>query len=113
VPVQSVDVIHHPDVDSRRGYEIRFVGGPNDDEGFIEIYNRTERRWAIVCDTSFNERTAEVACRTSGRESSNAIVRRSPYYDIFVLGYPLMHEQVALLLYLALIIIYCFTAESR
>jgi len=94
VPVQSIDRIHHPDVDARRGYEIRFVGGPNDDEGFIQIYNRTERRWAIICDTSFNERTAEVACRTAGRESSNAIVRRSPYYDMFVLGYPLMHEQV-------------------
>ena len=94
VPVQSLDRIHHPDVDARRGYEIRFVGGPNDDEGFIQIYNKTERRWAIICDESFNERTAEVACRTAGREPSNAIVRRSPYYDIFVLGYPLMHEQV-------------------
>jgi len=95
VPVQSLDRIHHPDVDARRGYEIRFVGGPNEDEGFIQIHNTTERRWAIICDSSFNERTAEVACRTAGRESSNVIVRRSPYYDHFVLGYPLMHEQVA------------------
>jgi len=37
VPVQSIDRIHHPDLDARRGYEIRFVGGPNDDEGFIQV----------------------------------------------------------------------------
>ena len=36
----------------------------------------------------------QVACRTMNRESSNVIVERSRWYDIFVLGYPKMHEQV-------------------
>jgi len=93
--VRTVDKIHHPDIDARIGYQVKFVGGPNEDEGFISVYNETERRWAIICDSHFNERTAEVACRTAGKESSNVIVRRSRYYDIFVLGYQKMHEQVS------------------
>jgi hypothetical protein len=91
---RTVEKIHHPDIDARIGYQLKFVGGPNEDEGFIQIYNETERRWAIICDSHFNERTAEVACRTAGKESSNVIVRRSRYYDMFVLGYQKMHEQV-------------------
>lgn len=63
-------------------------------EGFVEIYNRTERTWSLVCDDAFNDRTAEVLCRTMGFEWSNAVVVRSPYYDMFVLGYPKMHEQL-------------------
>ena len=74
--------------------EIRLYGGHNENEGFIQFYNETERRWTLICDDSFNDRTAEVACRNMGKESSNVIVRRTQYYDIFVLGYPKMHEQV-------------------
>ncbi len=73
---------------------VRLHGGDEPFEGFLEIYNSTERRWTLICDQHFNERTAEVACRTMGLESSNAIVRRMRYYDIFVLGYPKMHEQL-------------------
>ena len=72
---------------------VRLNGGSTDDEGFVEIYNSTERRWTIMCDSNFNDKTGEVACRTMGKESSNVVVRRSRYYDHFVLGYPLMHEQ--------------------
>lgn len=88
------DKILHPDIDSRLGYQVRLTGGTNEDEGFIEIYNNTEHRWSIICDNNFNERTAEVACRTMGKEPSNAWVRINHYYDIFVYGYPKMHEQV-------------------
>lgn len=74
--------------------EMRLNGGHTADEGFIEFYNQTEMRWTLICDDSFNERTAEVVCRSMQKEVSNVIVRRTPYYDIFVLGYPKMHEQV-------------------
>lgn len=72
---------------------VRLSGGHTPDEGFLEIYNSTERRWTIICDNNFNDKTGEVACRSMGKESSNVIVRRSRYYDEFVLGYPIMHEQ--------------------
>ena len=74
--------------------QVRLNGGEKENEGFIEFYNGTERRWTIICDDSFNDRTAEVACRSMGRESSNVYVTRTRYYDMFVLGYPKMHEQV-------------------
>jgi len=74
--------------------QVRLSGGDNSDEGFIEIYNDTEHRWALLCDSNFNDRTAEVACKTMGKESSNAIVRRSSLYDYYVFGYPKMHEQL-------------------
>lgn len=90
----TVPMIHHPDLDPMLGYQIRLRGTSSPDEGFIEIYNQTERRWTIVCDDGFNDRTAEVACRTMKKESSNVVVRRNRYYDIFVLGYPKMHDQV-------------------
>ena len=73
---------------------VRLVGGDHPYEGFMEIYNATERRWTIICDSSFSRETAEVGCRSMGLETSNVIVRRFRYYDIFVLGFPLMHEQV-------------------
>ena len=63
----------------------------------MEFYNETERRWAIICDDSFNDRTAEVACRSMGIEDSNVYITRTRYYDMFVLGYPKMHEQVGVL----------------
>ena len=72
---------------------VQLVGGNSPDEGFVEIYNSTERRWTIICDSNFNDKTGQVACRTMGKESSNVIVRRSRYYDHFVRGYPLMHDQ--------------------
>lgn len=90
----NVPMINHPDLDPMIGYQVRFRGSSKPDEGFIEFYNRTEKRWTIVCDDAFNDRTAEVACRTMNKESSNVAVRRNRYYDIFVLGYPKMHDQV-------------------
>jgi len=52
--------IYHPDVDTMEGYQIRLSGGGNEDEGFVEMYNVTERRWAIICDKNFNDFTGEV-----------------------------------------------------
>ena len=43
--------------------KIQLVGGETEDEGFIQIYNSTERRWALICDTNFNDETAEVGER--------------------------------------------------
>jgi len=94
----SVPRIHHPDLNPHSGYQLRLSGGSSRDDGYLEIYNETEHRWSIVCDDNFNDFTAQVACRTMGKESSNVIVRRNPYYDIFVFGYPLMHEQVGVFL---------------
>ena len=92
---QAVKILH-PDVDNEMGYQIKLSSGKEGivTEGFVEIYNTTERKWSLVCDDGFNDRTAEVLCRTMGFESSNAIVVRSPFYDIFILGYPKMHEQL-------------------
>jgi len=89
----SAPRIHHPDLNPHSGYQLRLSGGSSADDGFLEIYNETEHRWSIVCDDNFNDFTAQVSCRTMGKESSNVVVRRNPYYDIFVFGYPLMHEQ--------------------
>ncbi len=72
---------------------IRLNGGDDPDEGFIEFYNSTERRWTIVCDDNFNDETAEVVCKTMGKESSNVLVETTDLYDYFVFGYPKMHEQ--------------------
>jgi hypothetical protein len=74
--------------------QLQLTGMHNNYEGYLEIYNTTERRWELVCDDYFNERTAEVACRTMGLESSDAIVRRDRNYDYWVLGYPKMHDQL-------------------
>ena len=62
-------------------------------EGFVEIYNATERRWTLICDSNYNYETALVTCRELGYDTENVIVETNRYYDIFVLGYPLMHEQ--------------------
>ena len=43
--------------------KIKLVGGDTENEGFIQIYNATERRWALICDTNFNDETAEVGRR--------------------------------------------------
>lgn len=72
---------------------MRFSGG-DEEGGFLEVFNKTEQRWSIVCDDAFNDRTAEVVCKTMFKESSNVVVQRNKFYDIFVLGYPKMHEQV-------------------
>jgi len=88
------ELVHHPSLDPMLGYQLRLRGGKDADEGFVEIFNNTLLQWSIVCDNTFNERTAEAACRTMGKESSNVIVTTNPYYDIYVLGYPFMHEQV-------------------
>ena len=92
---QAIKILH-PDVDNEKGYQIKLSSGKEGvhTEGFVEIYNTTEKKWSLVCDDAFNDRTAEVLCRTMGFESSNAIVVRSPFYDIFILGYPKMHEQL-------------------
>ena len=74
-------------------HDVKLNGGELDNEGFIEFYNSTERRWTLICDQNFNDKTAQVACRTMGMESSNVLVVRSMYYDHFVLGYPIMHDQ--------------------
>ena len=67
---------------------IRIIGGERPDEGFLEVYNETELRWALVCDKNFNEKTAYVACKDLGKPSFNVIISRTHMYDHYVYGRP-------------------------
>lgn len=70
---------------------LRLIGGPNRYSGNLEIfYNNT---WGSICDDSFNEKAANVACRQLGfSKASNWIkdygVIKSPYWldDVKCLG---------------------------
>ncbi|XP_052783699.1 protein bark beetle-like isoform X2 [Mya arenaria] len=78
---------YHPE--SLTASDIHFVGGQNDYEGFLELYNASSRSWNIMCDSQFNEKTAEVVCRSLGLETVNVDVRFTPLYDFFVYGKPM------------------------
>lgn len=69
--------------------DVRLNGGKNDKEGFLELYNITSKSWNIMCDNQFNEKTAEVVCRSLGLETVNVDVRFTPLYDYFVYGKPM------------------------
>lgn len=68
---------------------IRFNGGENDNEGFLELYNTSSRSWNIMCDKQFSEKTAEVVCRSMGLETVNVDVRFTPLYDYYIFGKPM------------------------
>jgi len=77
----------HPE--SLTSSDIHFVGGQNNYEGFLELYNASSRSWNIMCDSQLNEKTAEVVCRSLGMETVNVDVRFTPLYDFFVYGKPM------------------------
>ncbi|KAL3873370.1 hypothetical protein ACJMK2_036499 [Sinanodonta woodiana] len=68
---------------------VRFIGGLEKNEGFLELYNSTTQSWNIMCDNQFNEKTAEVVCREMGFETVNVKVRFTFLYDYFVYGKPM------------------------
>ena len=65
------------------------LSGKKDNEGFLELYNSTSKSWNIMCDSQFNEKTAEVVCRSLGLETVNVDVRFTPLYDYYVYGKPM------------------------
>lgn len=72
---------------------LRLVGGMNEDEGFLELYNTTSKSYNLVCDKQFNEKTAEVVCRELGKETINVEVRFSHLYDHYVYGRPMYFRK--------------------
>ena len=78
---------YHPE--ALTASDVRFIGGKVDSEGFLELYNASSRSWNIMCDSQFNEKTAEVVCRSKGFETVNVDVRFTPLYDFFVYGKPM------------------------
>lgn len=57
--------------------------------GFLELYNTSSKSWNLMCDSQFNEKTAEVVCRELGKETVNVKVRFTHLYDHFVYGKPM------------------------
>jgi deleted-in-malignant-brain-tumors protein 1 len=43
---------------------VRLAGGPNQQEGRVEIY--FQDNWGTVCDDSFDDNAASVVCRMLG-----------------------------------------------
>ena len=64
-------------------------------QGFLQLYNVSEKHYGLVCDSNFDLHAAEVACRQMRLPSTNVLFRTSRFYDIHVLGYPDMHNQVS------------------
>ncbi|KAK0049320.1 protein bark beetle [Biomphalaria pfeifferi] len=56
--------------------------------GFLEMYNSTTKTWNMMCDSQFNEKTAEVVCRELGKETINVKVRFTHLYDYYIYGKP-------------------------
>lgn len=69
--------------------DIRFSGGETSNEGFLELYNTSSKSWNLMCDNQFNEKTAEVVCRSLGLETVNVDVRFTHLYDYYVYGKPM------------------------
>ena len=58
------------------------------DAGFLELYNSSTRTWNMMCDSQFNEKSAEVVCRQLGKETINVRVRFTHLYDFYIYGEP-------------------------
>ena len=58
------------------------------ESGFLELFNTTTNTWNLMCDSQFNEKSAEVVCRQLGKETVNAKVRFTHLYDHYIHGRP-------------------------
>ncbi|KAH9500139.1 hypothetical protein Btru_077291 [Bulinus truncatus] len=56
--------------------------------GFLEMYNASTKTWNMMCDSQFNEKTAEVVCRELGKDTINVKVRFTHLYDYYIYGKP-------------------------
>lgn len=56
--------------------------------GFLELFNSSTKSWNIMCDSQFNEKSAEVVCRQLGKETINVRVRFTHLYDFYIYGEP-------------------------
>ncbi|XP_046838795.1 protein bark beetle [Vespa crabro] len=54
----------------------------SDNEGFLEVFNRTTLQWIPICDERFTERNAQVACRQLGYDSLNVYVSYDRRYEL-------------------------------
>lgn len=68
---------------------VRLRGGLQKNEGFLEFFNASTSTWNIMCDSQFNEKTAEVVCRELGMETVNVKVRFTDLYDYYIHGKPM------------------------
>ncbi|XP_033735968.1 LOW QUALITY PROTEIN: protein bark beetle-like [Pecten maximus] len=60
-----------------------------ENEGFLELFNVSSSSWNLMCDSHFNEKMAEVVCRSQGMETVNVDVRFTHLYDHFIYGKPM------------------------
>lgn len=63
------------------------------DAGFLELYNSSSKTWNMMCDSQFNEKTAEVVCRELGKEVINVKVRFTHLYDYYIYGKPMYFRK--------------------
>ncbi|XP_013419620.1 protein bark beetle [Lingula anatina] len=64
-----------------RLYRGKFFPPRPDNEGFLQYYNSTLKRYVLVCDNDFHEKVAQVMCRSMGMESTNVQYRFTNLYD--------------------------------
>ena len=67
---------------------LRGMGTLFKNAGFLELYNVSSKSWNLLCDSQFNEKTAEVVCRELGLETINVRVRFTHLYDHYIHGGP-------------------------
>ncbi|GFO27981.1 class a scavenger receptor srcr domain with c-type lectin domain [Plakobranchus ocellatus] len=75
------------------GVRLRGSGTLFRDAGFLELYNTSTRTWNLMCDSQFNEKTAEVVCRALGMETVNVQVRFTHLYDHYIFGKPMYFRK--------------------
>ncbi|CAH8825388.1 unnamed protein product [Trichobilharzia szidati] len=66
---------------------IRLIGGIQPNEGFVQFFNHTTKRWSIACDNQFSSRVAQVICSEFNMPTLNPIARFSNLFDYYVYGY--------------------------
>ncbi|XP_021367968.1 protein bark beetle-like isoform X3 [Mizuhopecten yessoensis] len=60
-----------------------------ENEGFLQLFNISSQSWNFMCDSHFNEKMAEVVCRSQGLETVNVDVRFTHLYDHYIFGEPM------------------------
>ncbi|TNN10623.1 Protein bark beetle, partial [Schistosoma japonicum] len=66
---------------------IRLIGGEEANEGFVQFFNYSTKKWYIACDNQFSKRVAQVICSEFNVPTMNAIIRFSNLYDHYVYGF--------------------------